>query len=133
MAAGNYDIFCDLGETFTQTFQYLDEDMNFINLNNYIIHFKVKITSTTTEEYMFELYSEDGLTKEGTIPFTNTDTTEYGTIEKLTEGKFKVKIFNETMESLKRGYYFYNIRLLGTDDSITSILKGRFVVQSEVE
>jgi hypothetical protein len=133
MAAGNYDIFCDLGESFTQTFQYLNEDMNAINLQNYIIHFRVKSTSTTTDEYMFEAYSQEGLTQEGTIPFINTDTTEYGTIEKLTDGKFTVKLFNETIDSLKRGYYFYNIRLFGTDDSITSILKGRFVVQSEVE
>lgn len=133
MAAGNYDIFCDLNETFSQTFQYLDEDMNNIDITGYIIHFKVKITSTTTDEYMFEVYSEEGLAQEGSIPFINTDTTEYGIIEKLTDGKFKLKIYNDTMESLKQGYYFYNIRLLGTDDSITSILKGRFVVQSEVQ
>lgn len=133
MAAGNYDIFCDLNETFSQTFQYLDEDMNNIDLTGYIIHFKVKITSTTTDEYMFEVYSEEGLAQEGSIPFINTDTTEYGIIEKLSDGKFKLKIYNDTMESLKQGYYFYNIRLLGTDDSITSILKGRFVVQSEVQ
>ena len=133
MAAGNYDIFCDLNETFSQTFQYLDEDMNNIDITGYIIHFKVKITSTTTDEYMFEVYSEEGLAQEGSIPFINTDTTEYGIIEKLSDGKFKLKIYNDTMESLKQGYYFYNIRLLGTDDSITSILKGRFVVQSEVQ
>lgn len=133
MAAGNYDIFCDLNETFSQTFQYLDEDMDNIDLTGYIIHFKVKITSTTTDEYMFEVYSEEDLAQEGSIPFINTDTTEYGIIEKLADGKFKLKIYNDTMESLKQGYYFYNIRLLGTDDSITSILKGRFVVQSEVQ
>lgn len=137
MAAGIYDIFCDRGESFQQTFQFLDEDENGISLTDYLIHFKVKITSTTTDEYMFEVYSEEGLTVEGNLPFISTDTTEYGIIEKLTgidsTGKFTLKIYNETMGSLKRGYYFYNISLIGTDNTITSLIKGRFVVQSEAE
>lgn len=137
MAAGTYDIFSDRGETFTQTFQYLDENSNPISLSDYKLHFVVKTTTTTTDEHHFELYSEPNLTEEGTLPFVNTDTTEYGIIEKIvgssSVGKFTIKIYTETMESLKRGYYYYTLRLIATDDSITPILKGRFTVQSEVE
>jgi hypothetical protein len=137
MAAGSYDIFAERGESFSLEFEYLDVNMNSIDLSDYIIQFKVKSTSTTTDEYIFEVYSELGITVEGTLDILSTDKTEYGSIEILDDtdsvGKFVVKIDSETMQALKRGYYFYNIRLIGDDNSITSILKGRFVVQSEVD
>jgi len=137
MAAGTYDIFAERGESFTLQFQYLDNDMNPIDLTDYIIQFKVKSTTTTTDEYLFEIHSVLGLSVEGTLDILNTDDTEYGFIEVLDDtdsiGTFIVNIDSETMQQMKRGYYFYNIRLLGDDGTITSILKGRFVVNSEVD
>lgn len=137
MAAGNYDIFAERGESFSLEFQYLDNDLNPIDLTDYIIQFKVKSTTTTTDEYLFEVYSALGIAVEGTLDILNTDDTEYGFIEVLDDtdsvGKFIVNIDSETMQEMKRGYYYYNIRLLGDDGSVTSILKGRFTVQSEVD